>query len=120
MSFPCGSRLSLSGTSTWDVEPLKPKDTPVWVTSVGVPLLLLPDQSSICPSVSSICHSAPFSSTAHAGEAIEAITVATVNNSTMRFTSTTSLPMERDSSAPPKVVQRPHDNKHRLLSASPK
>jgi hypothetical protein len=68
MSFSSGSRLSLSGTATREVEPLKTYFEPVWSsTSVGLPLLLLPDESIICPSVSLICQSAAFSSTAHTG-----------------------------------------------------
>jgi hypothetical protein len=95
MSFSSGSRLSLSGTATREVEPLKTYFEPVWSTSVGLPLLLLPDESIICPSVSLICQSAAFSSSVHAaGEAIEAVNMAatTTNTQTPAFSLPAYLP----------------------------
>src|SRR3712207_7611584 len=42
--------------------------SPVWRTSVGVPLLPLPEESIICPEVSFICQSAAASSSTAPGE----------------------------------------------------
>jgi hypothetical protein len=53
----------------------------------------LPDESSICPEVSSICQSAAFSSTAHAGEAIEAISMPDTITNTETLTLLTLLPL---------------------------
>jgi hypothetical protein len=59
-----------------------------------VPLLPLPDESIICPEVSFICQSAAFSSTAHAGEAIEAtiMPATTTNTETLALLTPRLLP----------------------------